>query len=89
MTRERDIENRLRRGVLAKDGLCFKFLSSESGVPDRIVVCRGKVAFVEVKRPDGEVSKIQNWQHKRIMDRGGEVWTLWDDADVDAFVAGL
>ena len=89
MTRERDIENRLRRGVLKKDGLCFKFLSTEAGVPDRIVICNGRVAFVEIKHPDGTMSAIQLWQHKQITDSGAECWTLWDERDVDAFVKGL
>ena len=89
MIRERDIENRLRRGVLKKDGLCFKFLSSEAGVPDRIVICNGRVAFVEIKRPAGKLSPIQLWQQKQITGAGAESWTLWDEADVDAFVKGL
>jgi hypothetical protein len=87
--RERDIENRLRRGVLKKDGLCFKFMSSEAGVPDRIVICNGRVAFVEIKRPEGKLSPIQLWQQKQITDAGAESRTLWDEADVDAFVKGL
>lgn len=89
MTRERDIENRLCRGVKKKGGLCLKFTSSEAGVPDRIVVCHGRVAFVEVKRPGGEVSAIQEYQHKQLLDAGGEVWILWNDDDVDNFVRGL
>jgi hypothetical protein len=89
MTRERDIESRLRRLVLAKGGLCFKFTSSEAGVPDRVVLHNGRVAFVELKQEEGTVSKIQAWQHQRILDAGAEVWLLWDEAGVDAFVVGL
>jgi hypothetical protein len=89
MTRERDIEKRLRRLVMARGGLCFKFVSSEAGVPDRIVICHGRVAFVELKQEVGTISKIQEWQHKRILDAGAEVWSLWSSEDVDNFVRGL
>ena len=36
--RERDVEQKLRREVEKRGGRCFKFLSSVSGVPDRVVV---------------------------------------------------
>ena len=49
----------------------------------------GRVAFVEIKRPDGELRTIQSWQHDRLLKAGAEVWTLWSTDDVDAFVRGL
>ena len=36
--RERAVEQKLRREVEKRGGRCFKFLSSVSGVPDRVVV---------------------------------------------------
>ena len=87
--RESVIETHLRRLVKARGGLCYKFTSAEAGVPDRIVVFRGKTYFVELKRPDGELSAIQRWQHDRLSDAGVEVWVLWDLDAVEGFVEGL
>ena len=35
--REREIEQRLKKETEKHSGMCFKFLSSVSGVPDRLL----------------------------------------------------
>ena len=51
MVRESDIEKYLKNLVEEKGGVCWKFTSSTSGVPDRLVLLpAGIVAFCEVKR---------------------------------------
>ena len=48
---EKTIENKLKKAVVKRGGLCVKFVSpSFAGVPDRIVLLPGgQVAFVETK----------------------------------------
>lgn len=57
---EKDIERRLIRKVKSYGGRTYKFISpTAAGVPDRIVLLAGHVFFVEVKRPDGELTHRQ------------------------------
>lgn len=51
MERERDVERKLKREVEKMGGVCWKFTSSVSGVPDRLCLFpRGEIVFVELKR---------------------------------------
>lgn len=60
MELEKDIEKYLTRQIKLIGGLCYKFTSpGVRGVPDRIVLHRGNVFFVEVKRPGGKPRKDQ------------------------------
>jgi hypothetical protein len=54
MVRETEIEKYLKKLVEEKGGVCWKFTSSVSGVPDRVVLLpAGIVGFCEVKRQRG------------------------------------
>ena len=63
---EKSIEQYLRKQVVARGGMCMK-LDSEKGQPDRLVLTPlGRHVFVEVKRPGGRVSEIQQDYHRRL-----------------------
>ena len=60
MIDERDVERYLIKKCEKRGWLCWKFVSpGRRGVPDRIVIRPGAVAFVEVKRKGGRVSPLQ------------------------------
>lgn len=60
MIDERDVERYLVKECEKRGWLCWKFVSpGRRGVPDRIVIRPGSVAFVEVKRKGGRVSPLQ------------------------------
>lgn len=83
---EKQIEQYLRRQVLAKNGLCMK-LDSEKGQPDRLVLTPlGRHIFVEVKRRDGHLSPAQVEYHRRLRERRHAVFVLWSFNDVDKFM---
>lgn len=72
--REREIEAKLKREVEKRGGLCFKFLSSVSGVPDRILLfAGGVVVFVELKKEGGKPRKLQEVQMRKIRELGVRV----------------
>lgn len=50
---EKDLEEKLKKYVRAKGGLCLKWVSpGYTGVPDRICFLPGgRIVFVELKRP--------------------------------------
>lgn len=60
MIDERDVERYLVKECEKRGWLCWKFVSpGRRGVPDRIVIRPGSVAFVEVKRKGGRISPLQ------------------------------
>ena len=68
---EKEIENYLVRKIRNFAGRTYKFISpTAAGVPDRIVLLNDCVFFVEVKRPDGELSLRQV---KRLVELKGVV----------------
>lgn len=89
--REREIEKKLRLGVINKGGECYKWTSPNNrGVPDRIVIMPGgKVYFVEVKAEDGKLSPVQKAQLRRLNKLGCRVRVLYGLAEVDSFLQEL
>jgi len=87
-TQESQIENRLTRLVRERGGLCYKFVSpGNRGVPDRIVITPvGRIIFVELKKKDGRLSKLQRWQISEMRRRGCDVRMIRGLDDVYAFV---
>ena len=74
MERERDVERMLKKSVERAGGLCFKFLSGVSGVPDRLCLfLGGRVVFVETKRKGEKPRKIQERQIRKIRELGFRV----------------
>ena len=66
---EKEIENYLVRKVKNFGGRSYKFTSpTAAGVPDRIVLLKNTVFFVEVKCPDG---KLTHRQVERLIELKG------------------
>lgn len=88
--RESDIEAYLDRCVRRAGGITRKFVSpGRVGVPDRIVLYRGYVEFIELKAPGGRLTPSQVREHRVLRENGALVGTLASRADVDAYVAAL
>lgn len=66
--RERTIEARLGKEVRELGCLYYKFVSpGNDGVPDRIIITpKGRIFFVELKRDDGVLSRMQAVQIKKL-----------------------
>nr|BDD47865.1 nuclease [Burkholderiaceae bacterium] len=63
--REVEVEKYLKKKVEEMGGMCMKFTSSISGVPDRVILLPGgKVCFIEVKRKG---MKPRRQQIKKIL----------------------
>ena len=87
---EAKIEARLRDKVHRLGGLCWKWVApGKSGVPDRIVIYRGRTYYVELKAPTGRLSPMQKVRHAELEAAGVSVHVLWGNDDVDKFVADL
>ena len=87
---EKEIEAKLVRLVRDRGGLCLKWVCPGwAGVPDRLILLpRGRVIFVELKRPRGGVlSSRQVWWHRKLQALGFPHYVIWDHPDLDAFDA--
>lgn len=85
---ERIIEEKLRESVKKKKGLCLKFISpSMTGLPDRMVLLpKGKIGFIEVKRPGKRPRPIQVKRIKELRDLGFKVFIMDDRKDIDRLI---
>ena len=60
--REKTIEQELKDQIELINGKCLKWVSpGTSGVPDRIVLYKGNIWFVELKSPTGYLSPLQEY----------------------------
>ena len=90
MEAERTVEQALKRTVEKAGGCCYKFTSpSRAGVPDRIVVLRGRVVFVELKATGEKPRALQKAVAKTIRKAGGRVYCLSSVEQVTCFVQTL
>ena len=88
---EKDIEKALVKKVKALGGLCIKFTSpSMMGIPDRIVLLpKGKLGFVELKRPGGKARPIQVKRIKDLKKLGFKVFILDEKENIDEIIRAI
>ena len=86
---EAKTENALVRAVLRLGGIAYKFTSpGRRGVPDRLVVLPGgRVMFVEVKAPNGRLSKLQEVEIARLRGLGARVAVIWSTDEISGVLA--
>ena len=86
--RESRVENYLVEQVKRMGGICLKWVSTQRGVPDRVVMIRGKVFFVETKQPfSGQLSAAQAHMHAKMRKAGALVFTAYSQIEIDAILA--
>lgn len=87
--RENKVEKYLDSEVKKIGGITRKWVSpGRDGVPDRIVIVKGQIWFVEVKTVDGRLSVAQNREHARLIEAGANVCTVYGEEGVDSFIRG-
>ena len=83
---EKDIEKYLVKQVKKYSGLCYKWQSTITGVPDRIVILNQKILFVELKTPTGKLSPRQIIVFDELGEAGFPVHIIRSKEDVDEFI---
>lgn len=85
---EKEIETYFVRRVKAMGGYAYKFRSvSQRGVSDRIACMpNGKIIMVEIKKPGGRLSALQEIFAEEMRSVGAPYVCLWSKDDVDAFI---
>lgn len=88
--RENKVEKYLNKKVEELGGITRKWTSpGRDGVPDRIIIIRGTVIFVEVKTSDGKLSSAQKREHERLKSNGAMVNIVYGESGVDHFIEVL
>lgn len=88
--REKDVEKYLRYRCKEIGAFCWKWVSPGiSGVPDRIVLWRSRVWFVELKSKDRKPTPTQRRVHSRMKDQGHSVYVLDSHVAVDYFILAI
>ena len=86
---EKDVEAYLRKKVEGLKGWCLKIPAVyHEGIPDRLVILpKGKIVFVELKRPrGGKLSPMQKYTIGKLKDLGCKVYILKNYKEIDAML---
>ena len=87
---ERDIERKLKKRVESTGGWCLKFLSSVSGVPDRICLFPyGRIIFVELKRHGEHPRPLQIKQINKIKKLGFRVEVIDSELGIEELIKSV
>ena len=83
---EKQIEKYLVKKVTQNKGLTFKWISTVTGVPDRIVFLNNQVHLVELKTADGKLSARQVLVFDQLGEAGFPVHILRSYEDIEEFI---
>lgn len=87
---EQDVEAHLLARCRQVGLLCLKFTSpARAGVPDRVVIAPAGTVFVEVKRPGGQLRRLQQVVIEKMRQAGAEVHVVDTIERVDELVDEL
>lgn len=91
MTKESELEKKLRKAVESLGGLALKFVSPGlAGMPDRLVlIAIGKIGFVEVKAPKKKPRKLQKIRHKQLQELGFQVYVLDKESQIGGIIDAI
>ena len=85
---EKEIEKHLVKQIVKSLGRSYKWQSSITGVPDRIVFLNQKVYLVELKTATGVLSPRQVLVFDELGEQGFPVHILRSKEDVEDFING-
>lgn len=86
MQKENDIEKYLVKRMKDLGALCFKWTSPGTrGVPDRIVIYKGIICFVELKAPGKKPRPDQELMHKKLRNQRARVYVINSKDEVISF----
>lgn len=85
--REKELEQKFKKSVEKMLGaLVWKFVSpGVAGVPDRIVIMNGHIAFVELKAPGKKLRKLQKYRVNQLRNKGIDVFVIDSEQAINDF----
>ena len=85
--RESTIENHLLKECLKRKWRCWKL--SQRGLPDRLIVGPGIIAFAELKNENGKLSPLQARTLDYLNSNQHMAFTMFSKKEVDRFISLL
>lgn len=77
----------MKRQIERLGGQCYKWVSGQRGVPDRIIFMPGgKIYFVETKWNGNDLSPQQRFFHKLLASVGIKVYTIGTEEHLNDFI---
>lgn len=90
MASEKEIELYLKNRIEALGGYCRKWVApGHNGVPDRIILLKGKAAFIETKAPDKKARRSQEKEMSLITAQGFYAGVIDTREKVDRLIAEM
>ena len=87
---EKEIEKKFVEGIKRAGGISYKFTSpARRSVPDRLIIIKGRVIFVELKTIKGKLTDKQSAEIDKLKSAGAEVYVLYGIIGVESFIARL
>ena len=83
---EKQVEKYFKQEIEKAGGLTFKWISTVTGVPDRIAFLNNKVHLVELKAKSGRLSPRQLIIFRALEKQGFLVTVLYSEEEIDAFI---
>lgn len=84
---EKTLEKKLRVEIKKRGGKAYKWVSPGcNGVPDRIVIVKGLVYFVEMKDVKGKLSKLQELEMRDLKKLGMNVKVIKNEEQLVLFL---
>lgn len=73
--KEQQIQSKKIKELEAQGYYVIKLINTnKNGIPDLIAIPpNSDILFIEVKRPDGKVTKLQEYRHKELEEKGIKV----------------
>ena len=84
--KESEIEQLLVKKVKQQGGMCLKWISTITGVPDRIVILNKNLRFVELKTREGVLSERQKVVFADLERQGFPVTVVRSQSDIENLV---
>lgn len=80
---EKDIEKKCKKLAEAQGALFLKAsIPGYPGFPDRLLILPHETVYIELKRPDGVLTKLQSAWHARLSQLGHGIFVIYS---VDEF----
>lgn len=71
---EQQIQSKIIKNLEKEGWYVVKLITTtKAGIPDLLCLKNGRTVFIEVKRPGGKVSKLQEFRHEELRKQGFEV----------------
>jgi hypothetical protein len=87
METEKSIERYLVKKVNELNGKIYKLESCQlNGLPDRMTLYKGQCIFVELKKPNGKLSRLQEHRIKQIKEQGFKCLVINSKRKVDELI---